>query len=337
MACRLYDPNLEWRAEGRDITPEAAAKGIKVDDLPKTFRDAVDVTRRLGVTYLWIDSLCIIQNSKADWRKESFKMGLLYANAYLTLAADGAKNSYEGPFHDRKAATISPLVVHCSQYKERLGDDMFVLLPADFWKETVSDSNLGRRAWCLQERVLSNAVIHFGRNQVAWECKGGDFCETFPKGLPAGLQDENTRFISPITDNGRYLGRTNGPATTRPRLFEGSTFVVHLASPEDWTVGDENGTPGTASLDKYYIWSTDLGVFLVVMNADGFGNTVIHDDDGAPRSAGQGHAMVELVKDVLQAARKKRSRFCCSSGVKSARSPRILLRLQMQKRILSVV
>lgn len=66
MACRLYDPKLEWQADGGGITLEAATNGIEINTLPKTFQDAVEATRRLGVRYLWIDSLCIIQNPKAD-------------------------------------------------------------------------------------------------------------------------------------------------------------------------------------------------------------------------------------------------------------------------------
>lgn len=89
------------------------------------------------------------------------------------------------------------------------------MLSRDFWRETVSETTLGRRAWCLQERVLSNAIIHFGKRQIAWECNGGDFCETFPKGLPNGLQDEYARFILFSAEDGRSLRLENRPVFGR--------------------------------------------------------------------------------------------------------------------------
>ncbi|EGZ72613.1 HET-domain-containing protein, partial [Neurospora tetrasperma FGSC 2509] len=72
--------------------------GIPLDRLPQTFADAVWVTRELGIRYLWIDSLCIIQDSPADWETESQKMGSIYEGATLTLGAAYARNSSEGLF-----------------------------------------------------------------------------------------------------------------------------------------------------------------------------------------------------------------------------------------------
>jgi hypothetical protein len=61
--------------------------GIAFESLPALFQDAVVATRNLGIPYLWIDSICIIQDSKQDWEAESAKMGSVYRNAYVTIAA----------------------------------------------------------------------------------------------------------------------------------------------------------------------------------------------------------------------------------------------------------
>jgi hypothetical protein len=69
---------------------------IFIDDLSNTFRDAVRITRELAGRYLWIDSLCIIQDDEDDWAREAALMAEVYANFHCTLAALSSKNSTEG-------------------------------------------------------------------------------------------------------------------------------------------------------------------------------------------------------------------------------------------------
>lgn len=66
--------------------------------MPKTFRDVVQITRELGLRYLWIDSLCIIQDDHEDRVRESARMGQVYEGPRLTIAASQAHNSTEGCF-----------------------------------------------------------------------------------------------------------------------------------------------------------------------------------------------------------------------------------------------
>jgi Heterokaryon incompatibility protein (HET) len=65
----------------------AMIKEIPLESMPLNYRDAVVTTRKLSFRYLWIDSLCIIQDSVEDWEAESAKMGEVYQNAQLTIAA----------------------------------------------------------------------------------------------------------------------------------------------------------------------------------------------------------------------------------------------------------
>ncbi|KAF2024130.1 hypothetical protein EK21DRAFT_51272, partial [Setomelanomma holmii] len=71
---------------------------IRTEHLPRTFRDAIHATKGLGLEYLWIDALCIIQGSKADWIQEGIKLASIYANSTITLAAESARDSSEGLF-----------------------------------------------------------------------------------------------------------------------------------------------------------------------------------------------------------------------------------------------
>ncbi|KAK3357256.1 hypothetical protein B0T25DRAFT_450762, partial [Lasiosphaeria hispida] len=69
--------------------------GIAVSSLPRTFRDAILTIQSLGQKYIWIDTLCIVQDSLAGWNNE-VQMGAIYSNAWCTLAASHAHNSTEG-------------------------------------------------------------------------------------------------------------------------------------------------------------------------------------------------------------------------------------------------
>jgi hypothetical protein len=71
-------------------------KSIDLQGLPRTFQDFIGISRRLGIQYVWIDSLCIIQNSKEDWQYEAAQMASVYSGAYLTIAASGSADGRGG-------------------------------------------------------------------------------------------------------------------------------------------------------------------------------------------------------------------------------------------------
>lgn len=74
-------------------------RGFSLQDMPQTLRDAVHVTRKLGIQYLWVDALCILQDCKEDWQRESAKMGDVYGHAFITIFAFGARDCEGGLFH----------------------------------------------------------------------------------------------------------------------------------------------------------------------------------------------------------------------------------------------
>ncbi|KAK4225631.1 heterokaryon incompatibility protein-domain-containing protein [Podospora fimiseda] len=158
----------------------------------KTFRDAILVARALNVRYIWIDSLCIIQDSLADWADQASKMADIYRGSYLTLAATSAKNSHEGLLFRRSAHPIrregrnlARLRVH--SVKIQAGDvevqarnqstSAHIQL-RDFANFPVTaNAPLLSRAWCFQERMLSSRVVHFHGEEMLWECAEGTQCE----------------------------------------------------------------------------------------------------------------------------------------------------------------
>jgi hypothetical protein len=146
---------------------------IPFDSLPKTFRDAVIVTWNLGISYLWIDSLCIIQDDEQDWEAEAARMGLVFSSAYCTIAASSATSSLQGFLGTRaqRAATM----INTLQGRICLAE------PIDDFHRDVEQGALNKRGWVFQERALSRRTIHFTSTQVYWECGRGIQCETQAK------------------------------------------------------------------------------------------------------------------------------------------------------------
>lgn len=154
-------------------TLKARAKGLDLNSLPKTFRDAIRVTQSLGISYLWIDSLCIIQDDKTDWEIESSKMSSIYANAYLTIAASSAECDQSGFLGPRRYAT-TPLWFN-NRTPVHVRRDIHWDSKIDPF--TNSKSNLHWRAWVYQERLLSRRVLYFEHDELVWECRTDTYCE----------------------------------------------------------------------------------------------------------------------------------------------------------------
>jgi hypothetical protein len=144
--------------------------GIDFLTLPKTFQDAVIITRRLGLRYLWIDSLCIIQDSISDWEEESSSMGQYYRNAQFTIAAAGAHDSSVGCFLPRPYSKIpQATLTHTSAE----GEFCSISIGASSAKytEEIAASPLYKRAWVLQEQLLSRRIFYFSASQLFFECR----------------------------------------------------------------------------------------------------------------------------------------------------------------------
>lgn len=148
---------------------------IDYSKLPKSFQDAVDVTRELGVRYLWIDSICIIQDDPDDWKKESSLMEDVFSSAYCTISArvtggDGFLGDVSRN-RSRRFARLEP-----DKYAP-----IFICQQIDDFQRDVEDAPLSRRGWVFQERILSRRTIYFTDSQVYWECGVCIRCETLTR------------------------------------------------------------------------------------------------------------------------------------------------------------
>lgn len=158
--------------------------------LPKTFQDAVRITESLGISYLWIDSLCIIQHDEEDWKVETSKMEDVYSNAFITLAATGSSSSHGGclfsrkhitdhgisiPHKDSKFHSDRALVPGGVNIRYKLGSHTDVM--EQYLLAKFGGAPLLNRAWVLQERLLSPVFLHFHKEELVWECQESTSCE----------------------------------------------------------------------------------------------------------------------------------------------------------------
>ena len=90
------------------LTAGQSSPTIPINDLPKKYKDAISIARFLGVSYLWIDSLCIPQDSKEDWEKEAAVMNKVYENAFCNIAATASRDGYGGLFYERDPILLEP-------------------------------------------------------------------------------------------------------------------------------------------------------------------------------------------------------------------------------------
>ncbi|KAI1391810.1 heterokaryon incompatibility protein-domain-containing protein [Hypoxylon trugodes] len=160
---------------------EEFRRRIPTETLPKTFRDAIEICRYVGLPYLWIDSLCIIQRDKEDWDRESHLMTAVYGNCDLNISAASAKNGSVGCFFERKKSW------RCQAYaKQDRPTELYDVF--DPKRVATKRDVLEERAWVIQERYLSRRILHFTRHQVFWECITRSHSEIFPVEFPVKIR-----------------------------------------------------------------------------------------------------------------------------------------------------
>ncbi|KAF1365061.1 HET-domain-containing protein, partial [Lizonia empirigonia] len=149
---------------------------ITVSLLPRTIQDAITITRAVGVRYLWVDALCIIQDKgekNEDWIREFPSVGKVYRHSLFTIAASGAKSSSDGCFYRREAA-LWPVQNYQLIDKNRAPGPRnplpFKATPPE-WRASVEHSALEKRGWALQERMLSLRTLFCTDNGFFWCCK----------------------------------------------------------------------------------------------------------------------------------------------------------------------
>ncbi|KAI9764654.1 MAG: hypothetical protein M1840_008151 [Geoglossum simile] len=188
-----------WGTKLNALVPKTTSLNLKermrkipTTELSKTFQDTVAFTRQLGIDFIWIDSLCIIQDDAEDFKREAQQMHLVYSHALLTIAASDAESGDDGLFLPRNPLSITPYTF----FGEQLGNSMdrqsacATVIPnfGDWMKSTMGSLQL--RGWTLQERHLSLRIIHFSKNRILWECRESVASEDHPEMLQKWYNDQ---------------------------------------------------------------------------------------------------------------------------------------------------
>lgn len=217
VSVRLLDQNIDDMKQS-----------LRIDSLPRNFQDAIKIARSIGVLYLWIDSLCIVQDSREDWVKESARMGMLYANAVCMLSATASATADGGFSYDKKAPAKAPacvlrkegeksLVVRRStQDEQSLLDNLF--------NENVEKAPLTTRGWTFQERILAKRVLHFCDGLVLFECNTIRASEYHTLGVsyPAKLGFQRDGTVRAAADIAR-IGQEDEPSIVQLQFSMGET------------------------------------------------------------------------------------------------------------------
>lgn len=251
---------------------EAQKAGIDLESLCTTFRDALTITSNLGYQYIWIDSICIVQDSPEDWAMEATRMATVYMNAVLTLAAACAISGDTGLFHQRYPERVRMRYQSPSSDDKRNSPEKYYFLEkptSKSFSQEVTDGPLNSRGWCLQERWLSRRTVHFGRTQRFWECQSTIIEESVP-----GSKEEHRGYLKALSSS---IWDADAFRAVRG-LMESSEFsnwyhIVCDYCDRDLTVPDDKfpAISGVASIfgshrkDRYLagLWEGDLQVGLL--------------------------------------------------------------------------
>ncbi|KAF3770676.1 HET-domain-containing protein [Cryphonectria parasitica EP155] len=169
---------------GGSITPLLTTKTLEYftsslpyTELPANFQHAITITREMKVRYLWIDSLCIIQDSKRDWERESVKMAKVYRDSMFTISALASSGSKCGILANSPRSARSPkpvtLTMTTSDSKSHEVKISLVNAKGEYLNELANRCPLSSRGWCLQEAVLSPRHLYYGQEQIYWRCPSG--------------------------------------------------------------------------------------------------------------------------------------------------------------------
>ena len=256
---------------------QAYTNNIPLDTLPATIQDAIRITHALGIRYVWIDCLCIIQDSLRDWELECGRMSNIFANATMTIAASSGTDAEYGLLRLRNASSNTS---HCNlTFRDANGipcgavkvvhiKDLSMLNGAPHVASR-DLSPLDQRGWTLQERLLSTRVLSFEDDRTWWECAS---CRMVEALHPCIQSSTNTRY---------GLDKAKEPLLkfTSAQIYDWWLLALEEFSKRQLTYGEDllPAVAGLASVvsrvttDTYLagLWQQDLGRGLL-WNCEGF-------------------------------------------------------------------
>ncbi|KAK8038618.1 heterokaryon incompatibility protein [Apiospora rasikravindrae] len=171
-----------WGPQGVDFkllsrNVDAFRLQIHWDILSLTFQEAILAATRLGIQYIWIDALCIVQDSAEDWKIEASRMMQVYTNCYINISADASTDGTGGLFRQRDPARFQPFLVTPGGN----GSNAPFYCYSNNWGKYVERAPLIKRSWVTQERFMSPRIVHFSNDQSVGcpeRRSGADFTST---------------------------------------------------------------------------------------------------------------------------------------------------------------
>lgn len=162
-----------------DNTIEERKSGIRLSYLPNTLKEAILITRSLGVRYIWVDALCIIQKNEEDWNIESAKMATIYEQAYLTIAASSSSSCGKSFLRKKSIYREETLIINCLDDSGRgtiVKARPMLRTGLHDWSGKDRDP-CDMRAWTLQEKLLSTRLVSYSGDEIQWSCKTLTTCQ----------------------------------------------------------------------------------------------------------------------------------------------------------------
>ncbi len=160
---------------------------IPIASLPQTFADAIQLTNALGLSYLWIDSLCIIQDSTLDWEVESTTMCDVYRGSTINIAASASVDCNGGLFRQRNPFLVTSCMMEVSHKQKeagaREGEPYALLCEIACDGDLLVDEPLSRRAWAVQERILAPRTVYFTAQKIYFVCREKRLSDIDPCGF----------------------------------------------------------------------------------------------------------------------------------------------------------
>ncbi|ETS87765.1 hypothetical protein PFICI_01593 [Pestalotiopsis fici W106-1] len=255
---------------------------IQLSSMSRTHVDAVKIARRLGIRYIWIDALCIVQGDREDWAREAALMHRVYSRAALTIGSLSA-STVDDPLltnrSDRHHVAVPiqwPFTTgpYASDEPYRL----YMLPYFAYSDDSLSNTPLSSRAWTFQERTLSARFLHFGPELTHWECRKSSMNEdqaVESSHSPYGLAFFNTVY--------------EGQELTKVRLLDGWATAIAEYTKRRLTVSGDK-LPALAGVARVYGEQQKLGGYIAGLWEEQFPKHLLWQAD---HSGGIEHRRVE--------------------------------------------
>ncbi|KAI8663362.1 HET domain-containing protein [Fusarium keratoplasticum] len=242
--------------------------GLPLAQLPNTYQEAIRLCREIGLHYIWIDSLCIIQDSAEDWAREAKDMKLVYGHTFFNLCSATASDSSGRSFIRRKPKLLVPENI-------AFNGTTFQLIYDNQFYENVAYCTLRSRAWVYQEWYLSKRSLILGSRQLWWHCRKQLACEIRPNGAPMcsrglwwkeakEMKEDNTMPDNPNSLCTTWYERVKEYARTK--LTTG-LWRAHLPAALCWAAGSPTKR-STTYMAPSWSWASLEGDFILEVDDD---------------------------------------------------------------------